>query len=73
MAMAAVVIITGGAMVMAMAVGITAAVVMAPGKGSGKNLKKSSLRKKRGFPSGFPMQKRVQIKVIGAPLNISPV
>ena len=44
--------------IMAVAV-VRAVVVMAPGKGSGKNLKKSSPRRKREFPSGFLMQKRV--------------
>ena len=53
MVMAAVVVITGGVMVVIMAVGITVAVVMAPGKGSGENLKKSSLRRKGGLPSGL--------------------
>ena len=47
MAVAAVVIITGGVvmvvMVIIMAVGMATAVIIAPGKGSGKNLKKSSL------------------------------
>ena len=45
-----VVIITGRAVVVVIAVGVAAAVVMAPGKGSGKNLKKSSPQKKGGIP-----------------------
>ena len=58
MAIIAVVIITGGVVVVIMAV-IAAAVVMAPGKGSGKNLKKSSPRRKGGLPSGLLMRKGV--------------
>ena len=54
----AVVIITGGAMAVAMAV-VAAAVAVAPGKGSGKNPKKSSPRRKGGFPSGFLMREGV--------------
>ena len=53
MAVVAVVVITGEVMAVVMAVGITAAVVMAPGKSSGKNLKKSSPRRKGGFPLGL--------------------
>ena len=53
MAVAAVIVITVGVIVMVMAVGVAVAMAMAPGKGSGKNPKKSSPRKKRGFPSGF--------------------
>ena len=53
MAVAAVVIII--IVAVAMAVVMAAAAVMAPGKGSGKNPKKSSLRKKRRFPSGLTM------------------
>ena len=59
MAVAAVVIITGGVMAVVMAVIMAAAVVMAPGKGSGENPEKSSPRKKGGFPSGFLTQKGV--------------
>ena len=44
---------------MAVAVGVAAAVVMTPGKGSGKNPKKSSLRKKGGFPLGLLIRKGV--------------
>ena len=36
---------------------VAAVVVMAPGKGSGENPEKSSLRRKRGIPLGLPMQK----------------
>ena len=50
------VIITGGVMAVVMAV-VATVVIITPGKGSGKNLKKSSLRRKRGIPSGLPMQK----------------
>ena len=56
MAVVAVTVITGGAVAMAVAV-VAAAVVMAPGKGSGKNPEKSSPRRKKGIPSGFPMRK----------------
>ena len=42
MAVVAVIIITGGVMPVIITVGIAAAVVMAPGKGSGKNPEKSS-------------------------------
>ena len=70
--MAAVIIITGGVMAVIIAVGMAAAVVMAPRKGSGKNPEKSSPRRKGGFPLGFLMQKGVRIKVIRVPLNISP-
>ena len=54
MAVVAAVIVTGGAVVVVMAV-VAAAVVMAPGKGSGKNPEKSSPRRERGVPLGFPM------------------
>ena len=59
MAVAAVIIITGGVMVVVMAVGVVTAVVMAFKKGSGKNPEKSSPRRKGGFPLGFLMQKGV--------------
>ena len=59
MAAAAVVIITGGVMAVAMAVGMAAAVVIAPGKGFGKNLKKSSPRRKGGLPLGLLMRKGI--------------
>ena len=72
MAMVAVVIIIGGVMVVIVAVGVAAAVVMAPGKGSGKNLKKSFLRREEGFPLGFLMRKRVRVGVIGIPFNTLP-
>ena len=65
------VIITGGVIAVVVAV-VAAAVVMAPGKGSKKNPEKSSPRKERGIPSGFPIQKGVQVGVIGAPLDTSP-
>ena len=72
MAVAAVVIITGGVMAVIMAISVAAAVVMAPGKSSGKNPKKSSPRKKGGFLLGLLTQKGVRVGVIKAPLNISP-
>ena len=72
MAVAAVVIITKGAVAVIMAVGVTAVVVITLRKDSGKNLKKSSLWKKGGLPSGLLMQKGARIGVIGAPLNTSP-
>ena len=71
MAVVAVVIITGGVMAVVMAV-VVVMVVMAPGKGSGKNPKKSSPRKKGGFPSGFLTRKGVRVGVISAPFNILP-
>ena len=51
---------------------VAAAVVMAPGKGSGENPKKSSLWRKGGFLLGLPIQKGVQMGVISAPFNILP-
>ena len=72
MAVAAVIIITGGVMVVVVAVGIAVVVVMAPGKGFGKNPEKSSLRRKGGFPLGFLTRKGVQVGVIGVPVNILP-
>ena len=59
MAVIAVVIITRGVMAVVMVVGVAAAVVMASGKGSGKNLKKFSPRRKRGFFSGFLIREGV--------------
>ena len=56
---AAVIIIMVKVMAVVMAVIMAAAVVMAPGKGFGKNPEKSFLRRKRGFPLGFLMQKGV--------------
>ena len=58
MAVAAMVIIIKGVMVVIMAVGVAAAVVIAPGKGSEKNPEKSSPRRKRGFPLGLLTRKR---------------
>ena len=58
-------------MAMVMAV-VTAAVAMAPGKGSKKNPKKSSPRRKKGLPSGLLTQKGAQMGVIKAPLNALP-
>ena len=55
MVMVVVVIIMGGVMAVIITVGVMAAVVMAPGKGFGKNPEKSSLRRKGGFPLGLPM------------------
>ena len=69
---AAVIIITVGVMAVIMAVGITAAVIMAPGKGSGKNPEKSSPRRKGGLPLRLLTRKGAQMGVIGAPLDISP-
>ena len=51
------VIITGGVIAMVMAVSMAAAVIITPGKGSGKNPEKSSPRRKRGFPSGLLTRK----------------
>ena len=57
---------------MVIAVIIAAAAIMAPGKGSEKNLKKSSPRKKGKSPLGFLIQNKARIGVIGTPINISP-
>ena len=54
-AVAAVIIITGGVMAVIIVVNVVAVVIMAPGKGSGRNPEKSSARKKRGLPLGFLM------------------
>ena len=70
MAVVAVVIITGGAV--AVAVVVAAVVIITPGKGSGENPEKSSPRRKKGVPSGFLMQKGVQVGVINAPFNALP-
>ena len=72
MAVAAVVIIIKGVMTVIMAVGMAVTVVMAPGKGSGKNPKKSSPWKKGGFPLRLLIQKGTRVGVIGVPFNISP-
>ena len=53
MVIAAVVIIMVRVMAVIIAVGMAAIMAVAPGKGSEENLKKSSPRKKGGFPSGF--------------------
>ena len=58
MVIMAAVIITGGVIIIVVAV-VAAAGVVAPRKGSGKNPEKSSPRRERGIPSGFPMQKGV--------------
>ena len=70
-AVMAVAIIIGGAMVVVMAV-VAAVMAITPGKGSEKNLKKSSPRRKKGVPLGLPIQKGARVRVIGAPLNTSP-
>ena len=59
MVVAAVAVIMVEVMAVAVAVIMVAAVVVAPRKGSGENLKKSFLWKKGGFLSGFLMQKGV--------------
>ena len=56
MAMVMVVIITGGVIAVVMVI-VVAVMVMAPGKNSGKNLKKSSPRKKKGIPLGLLTRK----------------
>ena len=66
------VIIIVGVMAVIIAVIMAAAMVMAPGKGSGENPEKSSLRKKGGFPSGLLIQKEARVRVIGVPFDISP-
>ena len=48
------IIITGGVMVVVMAV-VAVAVVIAPGKGSGENPEKSSPRREKGIPLGLSM------------------
>ena len=55
-AVAVMVIIMGGVMAVIITVVMAAAVVMAPGKGSGKNPKKSSPQKEGGLLLGFLMQ-----------------
>ena len=65
------VIITGGVMAVIITV-VATAVVITPGKGSGKNPEKSSPRRKRGIPLGLLTQKGAQMGVIGAPLNALP-
>ena len=72
MAIVAAVVITGGVMAVVMAV-VAAAVLMVPGKGSGKNPEKSFLRRERGVLLGFPMRKGVQVGVISVPFNTLPV
>ena len=52
------VIITGGVVAVVMAV-VAAAVVMAPGKGSGENPEKFSPRKEGGLPLGLLMREGV--------------
>ena len=69
MAVAAVVIITGGVITVVMAVGV--AVVIIPGKGSGKNPENSSPRRKGGFPLGLLTRKGTRVGVISAPLDTS--
>ena len=49
-----------------------AVIVITPGKGCGKNPKKSSPRKKKGFPLGLLMQKGTQVGVISVPINALP-
>ena len=68
---AVIVIIIGVAV--AVVVVIMAAAVVASGKGSGENPKKFSLQKERRFPLGFLMRNKAYIRVIGAPINISPI
>ena len=46
------VVVTGGVVAVVMAV-VAAAVVMAPGKGSGENPEKSSLQREGGLPLGL--------------------
>ena len=71
MAVVATVIITGGVIVMAMAV-VAAVMAVTPGKGSEKNPEKSSPRRKKGIPLGLPTQKEAQIGVISTSLNTLP-
>ena len=71
-AVAAVVVITGGVVAVVMAVVMAVAVVMAPGKGFGENFKKSSPRREGGFPLGLLMREGVQVGVIGIPFNTLP-
>ena len=51
---------------------VTKAAVMAPGKGSEKNPEKSSLRRGRRSPSRVLIQNGARVRVISAPINISP-
>ena len=76
MAVAIIIIIIRVAVVMVVAVIIaviiTAATVITPGKGSGKNPEKSSPRKKGRFPSGLLTRDKTRVRVISTPINISP-
>ena len=74
MAVAVVVIVVGVAVVMVVAVvvAVVMAAVMAPGKGSGENLKKSSLRREERLFSGFLMRDGARIEVVGIPIDILP-
>ena len=71
MAVVAMVVVTGGVVAVIMAV-VATAVVLIPGKGSGENPEKSSLRRKKGIPLGFPMQEGVRVGVINAPFDTLP-
>ena len=55
-----------------MAVVIAAAAVIAPGKGSGKNPKKSSPWKKGKLPLGLLMQNGTCVGVVSIPIDILP-
>ena len=70
--MAAVIIITVGVIAVVMAMGVAVTVVMAPGKSSGENPKKSFPWRKGGFPLGLLIRKGIRVGVISIPLNISP-
>ena len=72
MAVMVVVIITGGVMVVGVAVGVVAAMVITLRKGFKENPEKSSPQREGGFPLGFLMRKRVRMRVINALFNISP-
>ena len=71
MAIVTAIIITGGVMAVVMAV-VAAVMVITPGKGSGKNPKKSSPQRKKGIPLRLPIQKGARIGVINAPLDALP-
>ena len=59
-------------MVLIIAVVMAVAAVMTPGKGSGENLKKSSLWREGRFFLRFLMRDGACVGVIGIPINILP-
>ena len=60
------------AVVVAVVMAMVMAAVMAPGKGSGENPEKSSLRRENRFLLGFLIQDGARVGVIGTLINILP-